>query len=123
MIAFDYDPSSKEELQPMAIAFLHHCFSRDLKVIGMTHYTGAPGLADQAKTSVASQYQKKNGEDYAFWVINPALPHSLLIWEKIFTPHFQKIFTETIRRLPVLQGRLTHSENLISCLTSPQEQR
>ena len=71
MIAFDYDPSSKEELQPMAVAFLHHCFSRDLKVIGMTHYTGAPGLADQAMTSVANQYQKKSGEDYTFLGYKP----------------------------------------------------
>ena len=108
MIAFDYDPSSKEELQPMAIAFLHHCFSRDLKVIGMTHYTGAPGLADQAMTSVANQYQKRMEKITPFWVTNPALPHSLLIWEKIFTPHFQKIFTEMIRQPYPSYRELTH---------------
>lgn len=33
MIAFDYDPPSAPELQPMAISFLRHCFVKDLKVI------------------------------------------------------------------------------------------
>ena len=93
MISFDYDPSSKEELQPMAIAFLHHCFSRDLKVIGVTHYTGAPGLADLAMNSVAKQYQKTYGEDYVFWGTSPAAPPSSSTWVKTCIPPSPRIFT------------------------------
>lgn len=33
MIAFDYDPPTTPELQPMAVSFLKHCFMKDLKVI------------------------------------------------------------------------------------------
>jgi len=33
MIAFDYDPPTTPELQPMAISFLKHCFLKDLDVI------------------------------------------------------------------------------------------
>ena len=33
LIAFDYDPASKEELQPMAVALLHHCFKNNIKKI------------------------------------------------------------------------------------------
>ena len=98
MISFDYDPSSKEELQPMAVAFLHHCFSRDLKVIGMTHYTGAPGLADQAMNSVASQYQKNTAKTMPFWAISLEMPLSLSIWAKTYIPLFQRIFMETTRQ-------------------------
>ena len=105
MIAFDYDPSSKEELQPMAIAFLHHCFSRDLKVIGMTHHTGAPGLADQAMNSVANQYQKKYGEDFAFLGYKPG-GASLIInmGENLYSAFPKDFYGNDTTTLPVLQG-------------------
>jgi len=105
MIAFDYDPSSKEELQPMAIAFLHHCFSKNLKVIGMTHYTGAPGLAEQAMTSVANQYNKKYGEDYAFLGYKPG-GASLIInmGENLYTAFPKDFYGNDTTLLLALQG-------------------
>ncbi len=105
MISFDYDPSSKEELQPMAIAFLHHCFSRDLKVIGMTHYTGAPGLADLAMNSVAKQYQKNYGEDYVFLGYKPG-GASLIInmGENLYTAFPKDYYGKDTATLPALQG-------------------
>ncbi len=105
MISFDYDPSSKEELQPMAIAFLHHCFSKDLKVIGMTHYTGAPGLADQAMSSVAKLYQKKNGEDYVFLGYKPG-GASLIInmGENLHSAFPKDFYGKDTTTLPALQG-------------------
>lgn len=105
MISFDYDPSSKEELQPMAIAFLHHCFSRDLKVIGMTHYTGAPGLADLAMNSVAKQYQKNYGEDYVFLGYKPG-GASLIInmGENLYTAFPKDFYGKDTATLPALQG-------------------
>ncbi|ODS32864.1 MAG: hypothetical protein SCARUB_02023 [Candidatus Scalindua rubra] len=66
LIAFDYDPASKEELQPMALALLHHCFKRDVKVVGMTLNPGGTGLADSAITDTGKQYGKVSGEDYVF---------------------------------------------------------
>ncbi len=66
LISFDYDPSSKEELQPMALALLHHCFNKDIKVIGMTLYPAGTGLAEKAMKEIGEQYDKKNREDYAF---------------------------------------------------------
>ncbi len=105
MIAFDYDPSSKEELQPMAVAFLHHCFSKDLKVIGMTHYTGAPGLADQAITSVANQYQKKYGEDYAFLGYKPGAASLIInMGENLYSAFPKDFYGNETSTLPVLQG-------------------
>ncbi len=105
MISFDYDPSSKEELQPMAIAFLHHCFSKDLKVIGMTHYTGAPGLADLAMNSVAKQYQKTYGEDYVFLGYKPG-GASLIInmGENLYTAFPKDFYGKDTATLPALQG-------------------
>lgn len=105
MIAFDYDPSSKEELQPMAIALLHHCFMRDLKVIAMTHYTGASGLVVQALNTVASQYQKKYGEDYVFLGYKPG-GASLIInmGENLYSAFPKDFYGNDTTTLPVLQG-------------------
>ncbi len=66
LIAFDYDPASKEELQPMAVALLHHCFKNNIKVIGMTLNPGGTGLADSAITEVGKEYGRKYKEDYVF---------------------------------------------------------
>lgn len=105
MIAFDYDPSSKEELQPMAVAFLHHCFSRNLKVIGMTHYPGAPGLAEQAMTSVANLYQKKYGEDYVFLGYKPGSASLIInMGENLYTAFPKDFYGNDTTTLPVLQG-------------------
>ncbi|UJS19520.1 MAG: hypothetical protein L3J18_11465 [Candidatus Brocadia sp.] len=105
MIAFDYDPASKEELQPMAIAFLHHCFSRDLKVIGMTHYPGAPGLAEQAMTMVANQYGKKQGEDYVFLGYKPGSASLIInMGENLYSAFPKDFYGNDTMTLPVLQG-------------------
>ena len=66
LISFDYDPSSKEELQPMAVALLHHCFKKNIKVIGMTLYPAGTGLAEKAIKQIGKEYGKKSGEDYVF---------------------------------------------------------
>ncbi|MGQ3685600.1 MAG: hypothetical protein ACUBOA_11445 [Candidatus Loosdrechtia sp.] len=105
MMAFNYDPSSKEELQPMAVAFLHHCFSRDLKVIAMTLYPGAPGLIEQALNTVASQYQKKHGEDYVFLGYKPG-GASLIInmGENLYSAFPKDFYGNDTMTLPALRG-------------------
>ena len=35
MISMDYGPSSMAELQPQLVALLHHCFARNIRVIGV----------------------------------------------------------------------------------------
>jgi len=105
MIAFDYDPSSKEELQPMAIAFLHHCFIKNLRVIGMTHYPGSPGLAESAMVSVAKQYNKKYGEDYAFLGFKPGAASLIInMGENLYSAYPKDFYGNDTTTLPVLEG-------------------
>jgi hypothetical protein len=40
LLSFDYDPASKEELYPMSLAILRHCFERGLHPVVMTHWIG-----------------------------------------------------------------------------------
>lgn len=48
LAAFDYDPSSAPELQPMGVAFMKYAFKHDLKVIVMGLWPQGPQQANQA---------------------------------------------------------------------------
>ena len=71
MMSFDYGPASLAELQPMALAVLRHCFSRNLQVIGVTLWpTGAP-LGEQVFDQAAEEYGRVYGEDYVYLGYRP----------------------------------------------------
>lgn|SRR5574341_479690 len=48
IVAFDYDPPTTPELQPMAVSFLKHCFMKDLKIIIMGLWPQGPVQAQFA---------------------------------------------------------------------------
>ncbi|MEW5993940.1 MAG: hypothetical protein AB1744_06045, partial [Candidatus Zixiibacteriota bacterium] len=69
LVAFDYDPPSAPELQPMAEAFLYYCFHRDFKVIVMGLWPPGPQQASLAFEEVLKdeRIRPKNlkyGHDY-----------------------------------------------------------
>ena len=71
IIAFDYGPSSLAEPEPMAKAVMQHCFSRGIKVIGMTLYPNTPTLADKLMRKIADENNAVYGEDYVFLGYRP----------------------------------------------------
>lgn len=48
LVAFDYDPPSAPELQPMAVAFMKYAFRRGFKIIVMGLWPQGPQQANQA---------------------------------------------------------------------------
>lgn len=69
LVSFDYDPASAPELQPMALSFFRHCFSKDLKVIIIGLWPQGPVQANIALEDVFRdpEVQAKNlqyGIDY-----------------------------------------------------------
>jgi hypothetical protein len=69
LTSFDYDPASAPELQPMALSFFKHCFSKDLKVIIIGLWPQGPVQANIALEDVFRdpEIKAKNlkyGEDY-----------------------------------------------------------
>ncbi|MSS70644.1 MAG: hypothetical protein EXS64_04055 [Candidatus Latescibacteria bacterium] len=66
LISFDYDPGSEAELQPMARAILRHCFRRNLRVVGVSHWPGNTDLVEEAFVTAASDSGRKPGQDYVF---------------------------------------------------------
>jgi hypothetical protein len=66
VIAGDFDPASKAELQPMFEVLLAHCFSKNIKVHIVTLWTAAPSLLQTSVERQAKLYNKQSGVDYAF---------------------------------------------------------
>lgn len=66
LMSLDFDPASKPELQPQAIALLRHAFKKNLRVVVMTLWVTGTGLADQILSQVAREAGKEDGKDYVF---------------------------------------------------------
>src|SRR5688572_13755735 len=64
LLSLDFDPASKPELHPQAIAILRHAFRKNLRVIAMTLWVTGTGLADQIITQIAKEAGKTNEKDY-----------------------------------------------------------
>lgn len=66
LMGFNFSPSTMPELYPMSKAVLRHCYSKKLKVIGMTVYYSAAPMADRALKEVAEEYDYKELQDYTY---------------------------------------------------------
>lgn len=71
LMAFDYGPSSLAELEPMAVAVLRHCFSKNVRVIGMTLFNVGARLGDRVMSDTAAEMGAVDGEDYVFLGFRP----------------------------------------------------
>ncbi|MFQ5963659.1 MAG: hypothetical protein ACE5KZ_05180 [Candidatus Scalinduaceae bacterium] len=105
LIAFDFDPASKEELLPMALALLHHCFKKNVKVVGMTLNPGGTGLADSAIADTGKQYEKVNKEDYVFLGYKTGVELVMInMGENIYSAFPKDFYGNTTVDLPALKG-------------------
>ncbi|MBM4120499.1 MAG: hypothetical protein FJ248_06315 [Nitrospira sp.] len=66
LLSLDFDPASKPELYPQAVALLKHAFKKNLRVIGMTLWLPGTGMADEVVSRVARESGKTAGRDYVF---------------------------------------------------------
>ncbi len=66
LMGFNFSPATKPELYPMCVAVLRHCYSKDLKVIGMTVNKSAATLGNQVMEEVAKEYGYKETVDYTY---------------------------------------------------------
>lgn len=66
LLSVDFDPASKPELHPQAIALLRHAFRKNLRVVVMTLWVTGTGMADQLLKQVAAEMGKDDGKDYVF---------------------------------------------------------
>jgi hypothetical protein len=78
LLSLDFDPASKPELYPMAVALLSHAFKRDLRVVGMTLWVTGTGMAEKVVSKIADDHGKRQGLDYAFLGWKPGGPNVII---------------------------------------------
>lgn len=66
LISLDFDPSSKPELYPMAIAIVRHAFRKNLRVLAMNLWITGTTMAEQIVSAVAKEYGREYGKDYVY---------------------------------------------------------
>ena len=78
LISFDHEASSLPEVKPMAVAILHHCFSKDLKVVGLALLAEGTAIGDEILREIAKEYDKEYGKDYLFLGFRPQYQAAIL---------------------------------------------
>lgn len=71
MISFDYGPASMPEPTAIGEAFLRHCFTKGVKVIGITLSPEGFLLAASMLKEISTEKQAVEGEDYVFLGYRP----------------------------------------------------
>ncbi|TAL09212.1 MAG: hypothetical protein EPO02_10785 [Nitrospirae bacterium] len=105
LLSFDFDPSSKPELEPQAVALLRHAFRKNLRVIGMTHWLTGTGLADGVFSAVAAETGKERGKDYAFLGWSPGGGALIISMGQDLYKAFPSDYSKTpTQGMPVLEG-------------------
>lgn len=66
LIAFDYEPGSTPECDPMAEALLTHCYRKNLRVVGVTTLPVGVGTGENILAKVSQRMGKERGVDYTF---------------------------------------------------------
>ena len=66
IVAMDYGPASKDELDAMSKATLHHAFARNLRVLGLCFDQQGVASAQRILNTIAEQSNRRDGEDYVF---------------------------------------------------------
>lgn len=105
LLSIDFDPASKPELYPQAIALLRHAFRKNLRVVTMTLWVSGTGMADQIVTQVAEEMGKEYGTDYVFLGWSPGGNAVIINMGQDLSSAFPSDYGgRRTKELPVLNG-------------------
>ncbi len=105
VLSLDFDPASKPELHPQAIALLRHAFRKNLRVVAMTLWVAGTGMADQLLTQVAKEMGRENGRDYVFLGWSPGGSAVIInMGQNLYSTFPSDYRGKPTKGLPVLEG-------------------
>ena len=64
LLSFEYSPSTKPEIHPMAIAILKHLYAKNIQVYGFALWPDGNFMSTEAFSEVSVEFDKKYGIDY-----------------------------------------------------------
>jgi hypothetical protein len=105
LLSLDFDPASKPELYPQAVALLRHAFKRNLRVIGMTLWVSGTGMAEQVVSQTARDMGKESGKDYVFLGWSPGVGSLIItMGQDLYKAFPTDYYNRPTKDLAVLQG-------------------
>jgi len=111
LLAFDFDPSSQAELEPMARATLKHCFKKGLVPVIMTHWSTGIDLDKRICESTAAESAKlygrpiQNGKDWVFLGYRPGATMLIVAMGENLKTAFEKDFYgQSTQSMEALRG-------------------
>ena len=119
MLSLDYDPSTRPELHPMAMALVRQAFKKNLRVGVVTYISGATGLIEDIFEKTAKEYKKTDGKDYAIF---PYTPNYLAAMTQMASDLYG-IYTvdrngKDLRAMPVMAGIKNYKDvSMVVCVT------
>jgi len=119
LLSLDYDPSTRPELHPQAMAVVRHAFRRNLRLAVVTYIAGSTGLIEQIFEAVPGEYGKVYGKDY---VIFPYMANPTAVMTQMST-NMYVIYDKDkdgadARSMPVMAGVKSYRDmSLIVCIT------
>jgi hypothetical protein len=104
LLSLDFDPASKPELYPQAVALLRHAFKKKLRVIGMTLWLPGTGMANEVFTKIAAEQGKVPGQDYVFLGWSPGGSSVIInMGQDLYKAFPTDYNNQPTRELPVLK--------------------
>lgn len=99
MLAFDYDPASEGELDPMATAFVRHCCEKNHKMYFIALWPVGTRMIEDKISRVIEKYypDKVYGEDYVNLGFKPGAEGVL----KVIGTDMKKLFTTDYRNTSI----------------------
>lgn len=105
LLSFEYGPSTKPEIHPMAEAVLHHAFMKGIKVYVVCLWPDGQFMAIDALSAISPQYNAVYGEDYVLLGFRPGneavvkgIASNL---RKLYTVDYQNTLVDSI---PMMEG-------------------
>jgi len=102
--SMDYDPATLPEMDPMARAFIRHCFMNKIKLIALTLHPAGAGVSELALTQISDEMGMKYGEDWTFLGYK-VLPSAVILGmgEDIRIPFPQDYYGTPIDEIPMMK--------------------
>jgi len=105
LLSLDFDPASKPELYPQAVALLRHAFKKNLRVIGMTLWLPGTGMAEQVISQMAREAGKVSGKDYVFLGWSPGSSAVIItMGQDLYKAFPSDYYNQPTKDLAVLNG-------------------
>ncbi|MXY26701.1 hypothetical protein F4Y59_00875 [Candidatus Poribacteria bacterium] len=111
LISFDYGPSSMPEPTAIAETVLRHCFTKGVKVIGITLVPDGVLLADSTLKKIAREKGAVEGKDYTYLGFRPGIVSVILAMGSEIAQVFDSDYAgNSINEIPLMQHVTNYDE-------------